>query len=128
MVSFFLPLVLLPLVQFSNQKQEFLPMVHSCLWCCNNGGTRAFFSGEQGLKISGIEEHMQYWGTGNIENQDFVLGEQGNKDCFFDRTSLVPLKGTGTSLPWKGLTDIVCYFPPQLNIFLDEVVGCLMPE
>ena len=36
MVSFFLPLVLLPLVQFSNQKQEFLPMVHSCLWCCNN--------------------------------------------------------------------------------------------
>ena len=36
MVSFFLPLVLLPLVQFSNQRQEFLPMVHSCLWCCNN--------------------------------------------------------------------------------------------
>ena len=36
MVSFFLPLVLLPLVQFSNQKQEFLPMVHSCLWCCNS--------------------------------------------------------------------------------------------
>ena len=36
MVSFFLPLVLLPLVQFSNRKQEFLPMVHSCLWCCNN--------------------------------------------------------------------------------------------
>ena len=35
MVSFFLPLVLLPLVQFSNQKQKFLPMVHSCLWCCN---------------------------------------------------------------------------------------------
>ena len=34
-LSFFLPLVLLPLVQFSNQKQEFLPMVHSCLWCCN---------------------------------------------------------------------------------------------
>ena len=36
MVSFFLPLVLLPLVQFSKQKQEFLPMVHSCLCCCNN--------------------------------------------------------------------------------------------
>ena len=35
MVSFFLPLVLLPLVQFSNQKQESLPMVHSCLLCCN---------------------------------------------------------------------------------------------
>ena len=28
MVSFFLPLVLLPMVQFSNQKQEFFPMVH----------------------------------------------------------------------------------------------------
>ena len=36
-VSFFLPLVLLPLVQFSGQRQEFLPMVHSCLWCCNTG-------------------------------------------------------------------------------------------
>ena len=36
MVSFLLPLVLLPLVQFSNQKQEFFPMVHSCLWCCKN--------------------------------------------------------------------------------------------
>ena len=23
-------------VQFSNQRQEFLPMVHSCLWCCNS--------------------------------------------------------------------------------------------
>ena len=33
---FFLPLVPLPLVQFSNQKQEFWPMVHSCLWCCNS--------------------------------------------------------------------------------------------
>ena len=36
MASFFLPLVLLPLVQFNNQKQEFLPLVHTCLWCCNN--------------------------------------------------------------------------------------------
>ena len=30
MVSFFLPFVLLPLVQFSNQKQEFLPLVRGC--------------------------------------------------------------------------------------------------
>ena len=35
-MSFFLPVVLLPLVQLSNQKQDFLPMVHSCLWSCNN--------------------------------------------------------------------------------------------
>ena len=39
----FLPLVLLPLVQFSNQKQEFLPMVHSCLWCCNTGVLLSLF-------------------------------------------------------------------------------------
>ena len=43
MVSFFLPLVLLPLVQFSNQKQEFLPIVHSCLWCCNTDIKYNFF-------------------------------------------------------------------------------------
>ena len=36
MMSFFVALVLLPLVQFSNKKQKFLPMVHSCLWCCNS--------------------------------------------------------------------------------------------
>ena len=36
MVWFFLPLVVLPLMQFSNQKQEFLPVVHSCLWCYNS--------------------------------------------------------------------------------------------
>ena len=39
-------------------------------------GTRAFVSGEQenkGLKIRGIGEQRQFWGTGNIENQDFVF-------------------------------------------------------
>ena len=35
-----------------------------------------FFSGEKGknLKIRGTGEHMQFWGIGNIENQDFVFG------------------------------------------------------
>ena len=50
-----------------------------------NSGTRAIFSGEQGnkcLKIRETVEHRQFWGTGNIEgnieNQDFVFGEQGH--------------------------------------------------
>ena len=44
-----------------------------------NTGTRAIFSWEQGnkgLKIRGTGGHKQFWGTGNIENQDFVFGEQ----------------------------------------------------
>ena len=36
-----------------------------------------FFQGNRGtehkgLKISGTRERRQFWGTGNIENQDFV--------------------------------------------------------
>ena len=42
-------------------------------------------------------EHRQLWGTVNIENQDFVFGEQSH---FFEGN-----KGTGTPLPWEGLTE-----------------------
>ena len=31
----FLTFGAIPFGQFSNQKQEFLPMVHSRLWCCD---------------------------------------------------------------------------------------------
>ena len=50
-----------------------------------NRGTRAFFSKEQGnkgLKIRGSGEQRQFGGTGNIENQDFVLGKHRNKAIF----------------------------------------------
>ena len=61
-----------------------------------NRGARAIFSWEQGnkgLKIRGTGEHRQFWGTGNIENQDFVFGEQGH----FSR-------GTREHVPpWEGL-------------------------
>ena len=59
-----------------------------------------FFSGEQGnkgLKIRGTGEHRQFWGTGNIENQDFVLGEQGNAAIFFSRG------GAGKQVLWETL-------------------------
>ena len=59
-------------------------------------GTRAIFSKEQGskgLKISGTGEHRQFWGTENIENQDFVSWEQGNKAIFSEGN-----KGTDTPL------------------------------
>ena len=48
-----------------------------------------FISGVQGnkcLNIRGTEEHMQFWGTGNIENQGFDFGEQGNKAIYFRGT------------------------------------------
>ena len=61
-----------------------------------------FISGEQGnksLELKGTGEQMQFWGTGNIENQDrfwgtkesniFFSGEQGNK---------YP--------PWEGLINV----------------------
>ena len=47
---------------------------------------RAYFSGEQGSKgpkMRGTGEQSQFWGTGNIENQDFVLGEHGKKAICF---------------------------------------------
>ena len=45
-----------------------------------NREIRPFISGEQGnksLKLKATGEQMQFWGTGNIENQDFDLAEQG---------------------------------------------------
>ena len=65
-------------------------------------GEQGHFSGEQGnkgLKIRGTGEHRQFCGTGNIENQDFVFGEQGNKTIFF-------FEGTREQIPpppWEGL-------------------------
>ena len=42
--------------------------------------------GYKGLKIRGTGEHRQCWGTGNIENQDLVFGEQGNNAIFSRET------------------------------------------
>ena len=67
-----------------------------------NWGTRGIFSGEQvnkGLKIRGTGEHRQFWGTGNIENQDFVFGEQG---LFLEGN-----KGTGTP-PGRASLKVHC--------------------
>ena len=50
-----------------------------------NRGIRPFISGEQGnrsLKLKGTGENRQFWGTRNIENQDFDFGEQGKMPIF----------------------------------------------
>ena len=56
-----------------------------------------FFSREHGNKKSKTEgkgEQKQFWGTGNIENQDFGFGEQGKCHFFFRGTrEQVPLGG-----------------------------------
>ena len=53
-------------------------------------------SGEQGnksKKLKGTGDQRQFWGTGNIENQDFDFGEQGKMPIFQGN------KGTGTPAP-----------------------------
>ena len=54
-----------------------------------NREIRPLVSGEQGnksLKLKGTGEQRQFWGTGNIENQDFDFGEQGKMLIFFRGT------------------------------------------
>ena len=74
-------------------KVEALPGV------LGNRGTRAIFPGEQRPKNKGKGKHRQFWGTGNRENQDFVLGEQGNKAIFSSgtREQVPPLGGPQSS-------------------------------
>ena len=59
-------------------------------------GIRSFISGEQGnksLKLKETGEQRQFWGTGNIENQDFYFSEQEKMPIFQEN------KGTGTYPP-----------------------------
>ena len=54
-----------------------------------NMGIRPFISGEQGnksLKLKGTGGGKQFWGTGNVENQDFDFGEQGKMSIYFRGT------------------------------------------
>ena len=51
----------------------------------------AFISGEQRSKNG---EQRQFWRTGNIGNQDFDFGEQGNEAIFF--------RGTREQVPHLG--------------------------
>ena len=51
-------------------------------------GIRSFISGEKrnkSLKLKGTGEQRQFWGTGNIENQDFDFWEEGKMPIFFFR-------------------------------------------
>ena len=72
----------------AGSKIESLPEV------LGNRGTRVYFSGEQGNKgpkMRGTGEQRQFWGTGNIENQDFVFFGTGEKAIYFRGTKeLVP--------------------------------------
>ena len=54
------------------------------------GGTR-----EQKCKNEEIREQRQFWGTENVENQDFDFGEQGKMPIYFrgTREHAPPLPG-----------------------------------
>ena len=65
-------------------------------------GIRSFISGEQGnksLKLTGKGEQRQFGGTGNIENQDFDFGEQGNADFFQMNKRIQPPHPTPPTSP-----------------------------
>ena len=90
-----------------------------------NRGIRPFISGKQGnksLKRKATGEQRQYWGTGNIENQDFDFGERGKMPIFFRRTreQMRPLPPPS---PWEGLYSEPSLqrqylFPKTLNLLL----------
>ena len=48
------------------------------------GNKAIYFRGtrNKSLKLKGTGEQRQFWGTGNIENQDFDFGEQGKMQIF----------------------------------------------
>ena len=63
----------------------FQPIYETLPGILGKRGIRHFISGEQGnksLKLKGTGEQRQLGGTGNIENQDFDLGEQGKMLIF----------------------------------------------
>ena len=49
-----------------------------------NRGISHLFQGNKGtsLKLKGTGEQRLFWGTGNIENEDFDFGEQGKMPIF----------------------------------------------
>ena len=55
-----------------------------------NGKKGHLFQGNKGLKIKGTGEQRQFWGTGNIGNQDLNFEEQGNKVIHFRGTGIPP--------------------------------------
>ena len=70
-----------------------------------NRGIRLFISGEQGnksLKLKGTGEQRQFWGTGNIENQNFDFKEQGRMPIVFrgTREQETPPPGRASKMPW----------------------------
>ena len=67
-------------------------------------GTMTFISGEQGnkcLKMKRTAEQKQFWGTGNIGNQDFDFGEQEQSGLFQGN------KGTGSLASLAGRASVV---------------------
>ena len=54
---------------------------------------------EQKSKTEGNMEQMQFWGTGNIENQDFDFGEQGKMSIFFSGNTYGNKYPSPTPLP-----------------------------
>ena len=51
--------------------------------------------GTEGQNLRATGEQRQYWGTGNIENNFSIFGEQGNKPIYFrgTREQVPPLGG-----------------------------------
>ena len=66
--------------------------LEALLGVLENRRIKPFISGEEGnIKLKGTGEQRQFWGTGNIENKYFDLGNKGKMLIFFKGN-----KGMGT--------------------------------
>ena len=74
-------------------------------WNCWWGPPRGFaeqghlYQGNKGTYVWKWGEQMQFWGIGNIENQDF--GEQGNSDLFQGNKGTDTTPTLGRALEWQ---------------------------
>ena len=91
--------------RISEKRQVILSISEALPGVLGNRGARAL-SGNKGLKLG---EQRQFWGTGNMGNQDFDFGEQGNKAIYF----------RGTRIPWEdiiGFDSIEYVLSVEINV------------
>ena len=97
MVSFFLPLV-----QFSNQKQEFLPMVR--LWCCNNYVGKSYFDIRNPIWTFELSWKMLFW----YSKSYFVIQTERDNRIFYIQNPILTFEMSRKIVFWhsKSYFDI----------------------
>ena len=132
MVSFFLPLVLLPLVQFSNQKPEFLPMVHSRLWCCNTHSSATHWAySEDSDETVWMPRLIWVFAERTNHFDNFVMRRLNCNDFFLQLLSweefiyTVENESENHSAGWKVKSGIYLHFSWKKGIYNQTCAICL---